>query len=252
MNINVMSFEDRMDLKQKQLMMFLEALQNEYQASGKGGVNLLGLTIERKTIRKYKEVVAGNNSVRFEWGNRNIQDGETFLDNSDAFMPVGIGIGFAKSIAIDTNQTPIANTVIYYYPDKFVFDSTAVATSPPEWAALQSYYWGQWQLNVNDKTVITELHGERTLKPAQVQQYENAAAYPYNQWEKFAWLYNTPLLDGNKSITLLNKPVATADTQNAAGESGEINYIVQDVEGFVVKDMSTAMNALNETYYFVK
>jgi len=251
-----MSFEDRMDLKQKQLMNFLQALQNDYEKQGKGGVNLLGLTVERKTIRKYKTIVAGNNSVRFEWGNRNIQDGETFLDNSDAFMPVAVALGFAKSIQqVQDNpasQTPIANTVIYNYPDKTVFDFQGTATSPAEWAALQSYFWGQWQLNVNDKTVITEFHGERNLKPAQVQQWENAAVYPYNQGQKYGWLYNTPLLDGNKSIIWQNKPVATADTQNAAGDTGEINYLVQTVEGFVVKDMSTAMNALNETYYFVK
>lgn len=251
--INVNSFNDRADLMHKRLMNFLTRLQKEYKASGKNDVDILSLPVEMKTIRKFKKITSGNPSLSFELGNRNQQNGETFLDNSDAFMPFDVAFGFvkAKPIVLGGAASPITNNQILTYPDKSIFIDQTDANSVIEWQALLSYYWGTWELSVNKKTIISELHGERLLKVAQMQQQDDAIT-PYYQNGKYAPLYNTPLLDGNKTITWDFRPADNADTNNAGGADGEENYGVFDTVGFVVKDLATALSALNTAFYWVK
>jgi hypothetical protein len=244
-NIAVLAYSNRLDLQKKKLMMFLEALQAEYKATGKGNIDVLGLTIELKTIRKYVAVQAGNPSLVFLLGQVNLQQGETFLDNSDAFMPCEMAFGFAKV----PNGEVIANQEIYNYPDKTVFNDATVVAAPIEWKGLLSYYWGAWELSINDKTVTSQIHAQRLLKVAQVQETA-AGLMAYHQEGRFAELYNTPILDGNKSIKLKFTPVPNVNTSNAAGDpTAEVNYAVMELQGFVVKDLSSALNALNKMYY---
>lgn len=250
-NVTVNSFNIRADLMYKRLLKFLKGLQEEYKKSGKNDVDILGLTVEMKTIRKFRKITAGNPALSFELGNRNQQNGETFLDNSDAFMPFEVALGFAKSKTIDTTLTPITNVEIFNYPDKFIFNDQTVTSSPIEWEALLSYAWGTWELSVNKKTIISELHGERLLQVAQIQQSDPNNT-SYYQDGRYAPLFNTPLLDGNKSITWEFRPAQNADTNNAGGAADQENYAVMDTRGFVVKDLSTALNALNTPYYWVK
>lgn len=251
--VNVYSFENRADLMYKRLQNFLVRLQADYKKSGKNEVDILGLTVEMKTIRKFKKITSGNPSLSFELGNRNQQNGETFLDNSDAFMPFDVSFGVAKSkpVVADGPASPITNNEIYPYPDKSIFFDQTDVNSVIEWQALLSYYWGAWELSVNKKTIISELHGQRLLKVAQMQEYDEAVMAYYRDG-KYAPLYNTPLLDGNKTITWDFRPADNADTNNAGGAEGEENYGVFDTVGFVVKDLSSALNALNTPYYWVK
>lgn len=251
---NVNSFQDRADLMHKRLMNFLVRLQKEYKSSGKNEVDILSLTVEMKTVRKYKKITSGNPSLSFELGNRSQKGGETFLDNSDAFMPFDVAFGFAKTKPVEKDtgdQSPIVNNEIFAYPDKSVFTGQTDANSVIEWQSLLSYFWGTWELSVNKKTVISELHGERLLKVAQIQQQDDSIM-PYYQNGRYAPLYNTPLLDGNKTITWDFRPADNADTNNAGGIDGESNYAVFDTVGFVVKDLATALSALNTPFYWVK
>lgn len=251
-NINLMSFNDRRDLMKKRLLIALEELEKGYQAKGAKDINLMGLTVEYKVIRKYKKVVAGNPSMTFLLGvsGQNTNNAETYLNTSDAFMPIEMAFGFSK-VPIAPNIEPLENQEIYNAPDKTVFNSAAVVGAPIEWKGLLSYYWGTWSMYVNSKVVFSELHAECLLKVPQVQETA-AGLMAYNQQRRFEPLFTNPLIDGNKKTELIFTPASNANTQNAAGTpDANENYAVLEIGGFVIKDLSTSMNALNLPFYFL-
>jgi hypothetical protein len=249
-NINVMSFSERRDLMKKRLLIFLAELEQNYKAKGMKDLNIMGLTIEYKIIRKYKKVTPGNPSMSFVLGTSQAQDtAETYLNTSDAFMPIGMAFGFSK-VPISPNVEEISNQEIYNAPDKTVFGDQTTPTAPIEWKALLSYYWGTWAMTVNSKVVFSELHAEGLLKVPQVQE-TSGGLMAYNQIARFEPLFTNPLLDGNKKTELTFTPAPGANTANAGGKDNSENYAVLEVAGFVVKDLSSALNALNAPFYFL-
>lgn len=250
-NVNVMSFQDRRDLMKKRLLIFMAELQAKYVAAGYKDINLMGLTIEYKVIRKYQKVVAGNPTLTFLLGvSGQVNNAETYLNTSDAFFPIEAAFGFSK-IPLEPNVEPIENQEIYNAPDKTVFADQTVATSPIEWKALLSYYWGVWELAINSKIVFSELHSQGFLKVPQIQETD-AKLMAYNQINRFEPLFCNPLIDGNKKTTFTFKPAPNADTKNAAGKPDvSENWAVFECGGFVIKDLSSAMNAMNAPFYLV-
>ena len=206
------------------------------------------------TLKMYAALDPKKNSYEFKTQQTEsaiFKDTEKRLLTSDAMIAQSLGFALHKVITVANASGQLSgqpgNTRTYPYPDPAVFSGgVPVGAVCTEAEALMSIFNSKLKVQTDKEIVVEDYDMMNFLNVPQTQKgVSTDASLPgivTRNWGKpFKFAGDTV----NSFTLLLSEADITAIAGNipAAGNTGDMNYLVLIIQGFIIKDGSKAMRA---------